>query len=515
MSNSVESLVETVRLAVASVRRRRWLAVSIAACLVPAFAVVVTIAPNRYEATSLVYVDTQTVLKPLMSGLTFQPDIDQQVRMLARTLISRPNMLRLVEVKGLHLDDPNPLRREEIITSLMSKIKVTSSGPDNLYEVSYRGTNPEQAKSLVEATVNLFVQAGVVSKQRDSEEAGKFIESQIRSYEEKLVEAENKLKNFKTRNFGASGLSSQDYFTRVSMLSEEVNKLQVDLEASERSLDTYRRALESEVSGPRGGPSTVALDYENRIEMQQKQLDGLLQKFTEVHPDVVNTRRVIAQLKTELNQHRELERRQGDSVGKDWKGSQNPVYQKLKISQAETEAQVASLRSQLKTKKAALEQARAIGDQMPQVEAELAQLNRDYDVIRKNYEVMVARREAALLGARLNESSQLAEFRIVEPPKVSSSPVFPSKTQLSLLSGLAILVLSVGAALGVGYLRPTVDSIVSLRKLSKRPVLGSVSQRAAVSALSRQRSEELKFFGVVGLLVAIQAVWVAWVIMHQ
>ncbi|MBK7744621.1 MAG: hypothetical protein IPI40_13670 [Betaproteobacteria bacterium] len=52
--------------------------------------------PDKYEASARIYVDTQSVLKPLMSGIAIQPNIDQQVMILSRTLISRPNVEKLV-----------------------------------------------------------------------------------------------------------------------------------------------------------------------------------------------------------------------------------------------------------------------------------------------------------------------------------------------------------------------------------------------------------------------------------
>ena len=64
--------------------------------------------PAGAAASARVYVEMQTVLKPLMSGLTYHPDIYEQVRMLARTLISRPNVERLVGIPELRLDVPNP-----------------------------------------------------------------------------------------------------------------------------------------------------------------------------------------------------------------------------------------------------------------------------------------------------------------------------------------------------------------------------------------------------------------------
>ena len=85
----------------------------------------------------------------------------------------------------------------------------------------------------------------------------RFIDEQIRVYEVKLTEAENRLKEFKVRNFGVSGVSNQDYFLRISTLGEEVSKLRVELNAAEQARNAYRRELESE--DPRVLPRAHAL----------------------------------------------------------------------------------------------------------------------------------------------------------------------------------------------------------------------------------------------------------------
>ena len=46
--------------------------------------------PNQYEASARVYVDTQSILKPLLSSMTTVPNLEQQVMFMRRTLISRP-----------------------------------------------------------------------------------------------------------------------------------------------------------------------------------------------------------------------------------------------------------------------------------------------------------------------------------------------------------------------------------------------------------------------------------------
>ena len=350
-------------------------------------------------------------------------------------------------------------------------------------------------------------------KRRDTEDAGRFIEEQIRSYESKLVEAENRLKDFKTRNFGVTGVSNQDYYTRVSALSDLVSKLRTELGAAEQARDAYRRELAAEdpqlpaEPGSKFG-SPAALEAEARLEAQKKNLDELLRRFTEAHPDVISARRVIAQLEAEEKLRKEAEAR---APGKAGKAATSPVYQKLRVSLAEAEAQVASLRSQLSMHQAQLDQIRGSGSQRPQVEAELAQLNRDYEVIRKNYDAMVARREAATLGSRLDSGSHYAEFRVIEPARASDSAVFPNRLHLALMSIVASLLAGAGAALFVDSLRPAFDEARSLEQISGRPVIGTVSKLVTPQGVRERRARHLRFGAALGSLLLLQAIWVVWI----
>lgn len=516
----MEMFVDNARRVMGIAARRRWLALEVGAGTAFVCALAISLVPERYEAIARVYVDTETVLKPLMSGLTFEPDIDQQVRMLARTLISRPNVERLLRTADLQLDVSTLGKREAVVSRLMDQIKVAPTGSGNLYEITYRGATPAEAHRLVEATVDMFVHSGVGAKKRDSEDAGRFIDEQIRGYETKLVEAENRLKEFKARNFSVSGVSNHDYFTRISALTEEVQKLRVDLLAAEQSRDTYRKALDAEqpqlppeLAGQYGGAPVP--EVEARLAAQKRNLDELLRRYTEVHPDVISARRLIGQLEIEVREHKEAEDRALAKLGKTGRAVTNPVYQKLRLSMAESEAQVASLRSQLATQQARLDDLRALAGRLPEVEAELVQLNRDYDIIRKNYDIMVARRESAALGVKLDESSQLAEFRVVEPPRVQSAPVFPSRVQLSLIVVLLSLVAGIAAAFAADMAKPTINDRETLRLLSGRPVLGTVSLFITPEGALRQRASTLRFALAVGVLLVAQSGWVLWTYLHS
>lgn len=496
--------------------QRRWLGLATAwAAAFAAMAAVTFVIRDRYEASAKVFVDTQTVLKPLMNGLAFQPDVDQQVRMLARTLISRPNVEQLINSSRTGLNKLSEADRDRTIDRLTKEIKVAPSGDANLFSITYRDINPQRAQIIVGELVSLFVSSGVTDKQRDSEQARRFLDEQIKSYEEKLSAAENRVKEFKLRNFGLTGTSNTDFFGRISSGTDEVNRLRVELQAAERSRDALRRELASEE--PTMPPEAMApgmvpaqTDAESRLEAQRRQLDELLRRYTDQHPDVMAARRTIAQL--EQQRRAELEARK--SNGARGPAPTSPVFQRLRVAEAEAEARVASLRGQLGAQQAQLDQARAMAGKMPQVEAELAQLNRDYDIVRKNYEQLVARRESASLGEKIDLTTKVAEFRVVEPPRVSPTPANPSRMTVAILGVLASIGAGVGIAFALTQLLPTAQDTRQLREIAGRPVLGSVSMVLSPEMAADAARDRRNFLMICGLFLLVNVTWLL-VVKHK
>ena len=504
----MNQIAEELLIALRAVWRRRWLAIGVMWGAMVLGMAVVWATPNRYEASARVYVDTQTVLKPLMAGLAFQPDTDQQVRMLARTLVSRPNVERIL--KATHANPAaSGIAREQAIDRMIDRIKVDPSG-GNLYVISMRDTDPAAAKAVVAALVDLFVGNGTEAKQRDSSEAGSFIDDQIKSYETKLSEAEGRLKDFKIRNFGVSGVSTQDYFARTSAISDEVTRLQIAYVAAEQSRDALKHELASEdphlppdAANPPVAPMPTELD--SRIDSQKKQLDELLRRYTEAHPDVISARQTIRQLEAQRTAERAAARASGNRGGS---AATSPVFQRIRVSLADAEANVASLGSQLGAQQARLAELRASASKVPAAEAELAQLNRDYDVIRKNYEMLVSRRESASLGVKMDESDQLADFRVIEPPHVTPKAVFPDRTALAMLFMLGSLGLGIALAWALSLIQPTFSTPKQLESVTKRPVIGMISSVTTSAMTAAKRTDLKRIVVVMAAFFVVQGVWI-------
>jgi polysaccharide chain length determinant protein (PEP-CTERM system associated) len=504
----MEEVLEQVRSVLRGMWQRRWIGFAAAWVIALAGSVFVLRMTDRYEVSARVFVDTQTVLKPLLSGLAVQPDIDQQVAMLARTLITRPNLEKLLVQAGSELKVAEA-DRDRFIDTLARSIRVApASGRENLFNLTYIDTDTERAQKVVSNLVALFMQSGRGDNKRDADEATRIINEQIKSYEERLIEAEDRLKDFKLKNAAFIGNANLDYFGRMSAGTEEVAKLRTELRAAEQSRDAIKRELAGEdpillPSAPVVAQSTNP-ELDARIDAARKQLDELERRYTDQHPDVLSTRSLLTSL--EAQRKREIDARRKASGSPKLSAATNPVFQQLKISLTESEANVASLRARLGDAQERLAQLRGAAGRVPQVEAEMTQLNRDYEVLRKQYQELVTRRETASLSSNVDATARMAEFRLIDPPRVAPRPVFPSRASLLMLT----LVVAVGAGLALAFaasqLQPIVHGLRDLRALTQRPVLGHISMRKSPEFLRRKRRSNLAFAaGVSGLLVGYGA----------
>jgi polysaccharide chain length determinant protein (PEP-CTERM system associated) len=494
--------------------RRRWAGLLVAWVVGVVGIVGLLRMPDRFEATARVFVDTKSVLKPLMRDLAVEPDIDQTINMLARTMITRPNIERLIGKGLLDLGPMSAVERERTIEMFLREIKLSGSGRDNVFSFSYRDIDTIRARMVVEKLVSLFVESDLGAKARDTDSARSFIDQQIKAYEARLAEAESRLKDFKVRNIGVADSTGKDYFTRMSALSEELGRTSVELRAAEQSRDALKRELSGETASLLPDPAAVpdipaTPELDARIEVQRRQLDDLLRRYTDLHPDVVSSRRLIARLEEQKQQ--ETVARRSAALAKPGRplASTNPVSQQIKLALAESEASVAALRVRAGDLQSRVGQLRASATKVPQVEAEMAQLNRDYDIIRRNYETMVGRREKASISEDV-EATRLANFRVIDPPRSSPKPVFPNRLALAPLVLLIALVAGAAASYFVSQLLPTFSSAASLQIATRRPVLGSVSVLITDDLLRRGRNNSLAFVTATLGLVILFGGWIAW-----
>lgn len=495
--------------------KHRWLGLMVAWAVAIVGAAVLFRIPDRYEASARIYVDTQSILKPLMSGLAVQPNVEQQVVMLSRTLISRPNVEKVIRMADLDLGGDSKSSKEALIERLTKTLEIKSTARDNLYSLSFRDPDPEKAKRVIQSLVSIFVEASLGDSRKDSDTAKRFLSDQIKTYEAKLEEAETRLKEFKLRNLEMQSGDGKDGVSRLAEMSGQLQRAQLELREAENARDAAKRQLDAE-KAQSASLSTRSLMQESsitistpeidaRIDVQKRNLDGLLQRYTEQHPDVVGARRLVKELEDQKRKEMAELRKNAMAAPSAVGGSTSLAYQELNRMLATAEVQVAALRARVGEYTTRYNRAREQMKTAPQTEAEFTQLNRDYAIHKKNYEDLVARRESASLSGDMESATGVADFRLIDPPRASNTPVAPNRL---LLLPLVLLVALAGGAFvtfAASQLRPVFHDSRSLRHVVDLPLLGVVTMVLSDAAKRKKRSDLRRFAlassGLVGFFV--------------
>lgn len=454
--------------------RYRWIALTVAWFVAVAGWAVVWKMPDAYVASAKVFVDTNSVLRPLLRGLAITPNIDQRVSMMSRTLLSRPNLEKLARMTDLDLTVTTEAQKQALIKNLTESISLQGTrGNASLYNISVKDQDRDTARKLVESLITIFIESSLGDNREASSGAQTFLDDQIREYERRLLEAENRLARFKQQNMDVVAGSGGDYYTRLEAARADLSQSALLLRESENRRDELQRQLDGEEPVFLGQSGTTSSPVDARIQGLQSQLDSLLLRYTELHPEVRQLRGLIDELQAEREQEYELLGAGGFQFG----GSlqESPVYQGMRSMLAETEASVAELRVRVAEHRQRVEELTGKVSLIPEVEAKLKQLDRDYAVVSGQHQELLQRRESAKLSQDVEDTAGDVSFRVIDPPFVPLEPNEPNK----LLLNAGVLLVSLGAGVVVALLLVLVNPVISdahmLITASGFPLLGTVT----------------------------------------
>jgi polysaccharide chain length determinant protein (PEP-CTERM system associated) len=447
MNNIILEIKNYIR----SAWRFRWPAVALAwAVAVVGWAVVFKM-PDKYESEAKVYVDTESVLRPLLEGLAVQTDMNQRLHLMTRTLLSHENLQKLILQTDLDHLTTSQGEREQLIDQLRNSIVIDvdrrripgTRETENFYTIRYVYHDRFMVQKVVQVLLNIFVESALGDTRIESDTAQKFLQQQIREYEARLVEAENKLTEFKRKNVDTLPSDGAGIFQRLEAARTGFDELQLQLKEAQIRRDELKRqynttlAEEEERRANLGVSANADSPTAQRLLAMQSRLDELLLRYTEAHPDVQELQQTIENLKQQVTASSTA------TMGTlSAPATVSTALEQLRLSYRQSEVELRTIRLRHDEFQSRVDELKKKLDTLPQVEAELTRLNRDYSINRENYQELMQRFESAKMSEQADEAGDNLKFRIVEPPKIPIQPIGPKRLVLS-----AVILL---VALGIG-----------------------------------------------------------------
>lgn len=458
--------------------------------------------PDKFESRAKIYIDTQSLLGPLLKGLTVQTNINQQINLMVRTLLTRPNVEKIIRLSDLDLRVNNDEELDQLVKKLQKTIKFASKGRSNknIYDLLYQDVSPETAQIVLQSVITVFIENTLGESKEETTSARDFLNSQIKDYEKRLLKAENKLKDFKQKNMGMLPSSGGDYYARMEIAKNNMEEAQLNLKEAQRRQKAIKKELVNIVSilSSSSLDASIVTSYDERIEILNKDLDDMLLNYTDNHPDVLSVRRLLEGLL--VKQENERKKLKNSAKGVASSLELNPVYQELKINSGVEKAEVESLIVRVNEYTERYDELQKLVNTIPEIEAQLSALNRDYNITKEKYEEFLDRRESAAISEKVDQTTESVQFKVIETPRVENKPVGPKRILLS----SAVLLVSMGLGIGLAFLlsqlKPVIMSGRQMAQLTGLPILGSVS--AVVSPAQRRRRIML-ITSYMSLLVAL------------
>jgi len=473
-----------------------------------------------YESEAIVFADTQSILGPLLKGITVETNTEAQIQLMVKTLLSRANLERITRMTDFDVRVNDDEAYEELIDDLKKDIIIKKTGGrrQNIFKISFEDKDPEMARDVVQAVLTVFIETTIGENRNDSDSAQKFLTNQINDYENRLLAAESRLTDFKQKYNDVLPNQYGGYYQKLTIAKDQLKAIELGLLETKTQLKSAKAQLPSNDTDTNKAPNSIKNDnsiettYDERISELETSLDSLLVRYTEKHPDVKEIQNRLAHLNKQRSDEIEkyLNASSDDSNGHNL--SQSPVTQGILMQINQLENQVASFEVRAENYRKEVADLESKIHILPEIEAELVALNRGYNITKEQYEELLTRRETAQLAKQADDSNSKIKFNVIEPPRAPTHATGPKRILLLLV----IACLGVGAGTGLSLLisqiNPIVTSSSQVSRVTGIPIFGIVSASEHLGLQKWHRKKTIIFILSNALLFLLLCAFVAYAI---
>ncbi len=553
-----------------ALRRHRKGIMLITTVLMVVSVLVAYLIPPVYRSSATILIEEQEIPKDLIRS-TITAYAWQRIQTIGQRVMTRSNLLRLINHFGLYPDKRRSDTTDELIKRMRHDIKVSpitakiidpATGQPRpatiAFKLSYDGETAISSQKVDNELTSLYLNENLKSRTEQATNTYDFMSSEVQKLQTHINQLEAKIATFKEKHLNSlPDLQQLD----LQLLDRNETEL-LDSNNGLRSLQRRKTYLEGQLAQidpntPTMGPDgRLILDPQSQLEALETEYATKRAKYYPNFPDVVRLKREIASLKKQIGgvsnsqaEAREVTRLKSKLAALRTKYSDDyPDVVKIKSELAGLEARIRkqasqppapaakpqnpayiTLSAQLQGIKsniaAAIRQRNQLQGkidnyekylaEMPAVQRKYRDMQRDYASSQQQFLKLKSKQMDARIGEQMEKDQEGERLTLIDPPNLPQKPAWPNRIAIVILG----FILSLGCGVGYAALTETVDkSVHGARTLTA--ILGEAPlsvipyiENSADHALRQQRKKLAMVSVVAAVVVAaflVQFLWIPW-----
>jgi polysaccharide chain length determinant protein (PEP-CTERM system associated) len=423
------------------------------------------VAPRWYRSSTLVLVSPQKIPADYVKA-TVTSTVEDRLASISQEILSRTRLEQVVSEFNLYPKQVKSTPMESVVALMQKDIQVEIPKRDkekNYFTISYVGKDPRLVAQVTNKLSSLFIEENLKIREQQAQGTTEFLESELKMKREQVDRVQQEITNFK-RQFIYQLPENRDANLKVleqlNLQSQKINeaikgaedrKVIVQNQLANMTFQSFDSGIDGRNSAAAPKPPMVV-----QLSQLKGQLEELQAKYTENHPDIVVTKKKIADLEKRLADAQAA----GNGPEGAKKKTGDPVQDHYNVFQAERKSQVALIDREIARLKKEDEKVRAMIAQYqgrvestPLRELTLGNLTREFNNLNESYQSLLKKSAEAQQAENLERRQKGEQFRIVDPARIPEKPYKPDIPKVLLIG----LVLGLGAGLGITFVREQMD----------------------------------------------------------
>lgn len=407
--------------------------------------IVAFVLPKSYQSNTLVRIKSSS--NSAMSGMAamaagFGIDVggssSASPENYMELMKSREVLEPIMEQVDMPEEDKEKLTTENFIKKYL---EITNTKKTDLINITAYGKTPEEAQMISQSVADNFLTLMTKLNKEGNSSTVNFLNDRMAIAKEEMETAENKLQAYQQEK----GIYSPDdqakaLIDRLSAYDTNIAQLEAQEQANSAKLQDVTGQLEQQNSSLLEyniSDNDAIMNLRTAIVNKQVELVGLEQRYTEEHPDVIQAKQELAELKRSLD--REIQ-----SAVNSKSATLTPVQGNLLMEKVQTETAKAVTSASLDALKSKQQEAEGNISTLSADSVEYMRLLRDKNITSEVYTNLVKAYE----NTRIQEAQESMDIQVIDAANLPREDM-PAKPNKKIIVAIGFVL---GIMISFGYI---------------------------------------------------------------